>query len=202
MYVGGLHGPHLEGGPRAAQEALSAELGKWGGVAKVTLKLFAKNTTGYGFVNFSSQKDAEAAVAYAEALKGAQEEVKAKANGTPDASDGVVAALVVPLVAVDEGAVRGRAAAVDQVIGAVDEGGDHIFVVVVVVFFSPTSPSTTFVSVPSSFSFFFFFVVFFRFFFGGPAFRFNSSSRSRTSEKLYFGGASSNNSFNFGLSTV
>ena len=62
MYVGGLHGSLLEGGPRAAQEALSAELGKWGGVAKVTLKLFAKNTTGYGFVNFSSQKDAEAAV--------------------------------------------------------------------------------------------------------------------------------------------
>ena len=62
VYVGGLHGSQLEGGPRAAQEALSAELGKWGGVAKVTLKLFAKNTTGYGFVNFSSQKDAEAAV--------------------------------------------------------------------------------------------------------------------------------------------
>ena len=62
MYVGGLHGSQLEGGPRAAQEALSAELGKWGAVAKVTLKLFAKNTTGYGFVAFSSQKDAEAAV--------------------------------------------------------------------------------------------------------------------------------------------
>ena len=62
VYVGGLHGSQLEGGPRAAQEALSAELGKWGSVAKVALKLFAKNTTGYGFVNFSSQKDAEAAV--------------------------------------------------------------------------------------------------------------------------------------------
>ena len=62
VYVGGLHGSQLDGGPRAAQEMLTAELGKWGGVAKVTLKLFAKNTTGYGFVNFLSQKDAEAAV--------------------------------------------------------------------------------------------------------------------------------------------
>ena len=56
VYVGGLHGSQLDG----AKEALAAELGKWGDVAKVTLKRF-KNS-GYGFVAFSSQKDAEAAV--------------------------------------------------------------------------------------------------------------------------------------------
>ena len=57
VYVGGLHGSQLDD----AKEALAAELGKWGDVAKVTLKRF-KNS-GYGFVAFSSQKDAEAAVA-------------------------------------------------------------------------------------------------------------------------------------------